>query len=261
MMQVHSWGQRSHRDTTTCLFLVLCFEAACLCAPPSAFAGQAHRFEFEGASYVTYEVDLAREELRLFWKSSCDVPYHDFWGLRDSLKAKQMDLRFATNAGIFDVGNRPLGLHIEDGRVLAALNDTTGFGNFFLKPNGVFFLAKDWARIVRTENWEARPDVKLATQSGPLLVERGRLHAAFRADSQNRFVRNGVGVQSSGKVVVAISLDPVTFHQFARFFRDRLGCRDALYLDGAISAMYLPELGLMDAGGGFVGMLAVVRRR
>lgn len=261
VIQVHRWRRRSPQSTTRALFLVLFLGTICLRPSEDAFAGQAQRIEFEGISYATYKVDLDRDELRLFWKSPCGLPYGSLGGLRDSLDAKDIDVLFSTNAGIFDTTNCPLGLHIEDGQVQVALNDTTGYGNFFLKPNGVFSVAKGRARIVRTESWEAPGGLALATQSGPLLVESGRLHPAFRVDSQHRFIRNGVGVGSHGEVFFAISEEPVTLHQFACFFRDRLGCRDALYLDGAISAMYLPDLGLTDAGGGFVGILAVIRGR
>ena len=39
-------------------------------------------------------------------------------------------------------------------------------------------------------------------------------------------------------MVFAISETPVNFHTFARLFRDRIGCRNALYLDGTISQFY-----------------------
>ena len=51
-------------------------------------------------------------------------------------------------------------------------------------------------------------------------------------------MRNGVGVRADGSVVFAIADSPVTFHQFAVAFRDTLRCRDAMFLDGAISQFY-----------------------
>jgi hypothetical protein len=39
----------------------------------------------------------------------------------------------------------------------------------------------------------------------------------------------------------------VSFYEFARFFRDRLGCSDALFLDGGEApGLYAPELGRND---------------
>jgi uncharacterized protein YigE (DUF2233 family) len=56
-----------------------------------------------------------------------------------------------------------------------------------------------------------------------------------------------VGVSTPGQVHFAISEEPVNFHDFARFFRDRLGCADALFLDGgSASGLYAPELGRND---------------
>jgi uncharacterized protein YigE (DUF2233 family) len=53
----------------------------------------------------------------------------------------------------------------------------------------------------------------------------------------------------------------VNFHDFASFFRDALGCRDALFLDGGVAAgLYAPELGRDDppGHGGYGPIIAVV---
>jgi uncharacterized protein YigE (DUF2233 family) len=47
-----------------------------------------------------------------------------------------------------------------------------------------------------------------------------------------------VGVARGGTAWFAISDDPVSFGRFARFFRDGLGCPNALYLDGAVSSLW-----------------------
>jgi uncharacterized protein YigE (DUF2233 family) len=46
----------------------------------------------------------------------------------------------------------------------------------------------------------------------------------------------------------------------ARFFRDELGCTDALYFDGTVSSLWSPELGRRDARGGLGPFVLVVRR-
>ena len=74
-------------------------------------------------------------------------------------------------------------------------------------------------------------------------------------------IRSGVGVTDSLHAVFAISNDGVDLNAFAGFFKSGLGCTDALYLDGAISRMYVSELGRLDDGGGFVGMLGITRPR
>jgi prepilin-type processing-associated H-X9-DG protein len=42
--------------------------------------------------------------------------------------------------------------------------------------------------------------------------------------------------------MLAISEAPVTFHAFARLFKDRLNCANALFVDGSVSSHYAPEL-------------------
>jgi len=49
-----------------------------------------------------------------------------------------------------------------------------------------------------------------------------------------------VGILPNNKVIFAISTDFVNFYDFAEYFKN-MGCSNALYLDGAVSQMYLPE--------------------
>ena len=86
----------------------------------------------------------------------------------------------------------------------------------------------------------------LATQSGPLLVQDGKINAALNPQGTSRLIRNGVGIVSSTRVVFAISEDPITFYEFALLFRDGLKCADALYLDGNVSSLYVKSLGRDD---------------
>lgn len=155
-----------------------------------------------------------------------------------------------TNAGIFEPDLHPTGLLIADGVETHALNLGTGAGNFFLQPNGVFFIGEAGAAIV--ESSEFKPQgVRQATQSGPLLVRRGELHPKFKPGSSNRLVRSGVGVKDAHTVVLAISRDEVSFFDFATFFRDELGCADALYLDGIISGLSVTRGAADDDTGPF----------
>ena len=112
--------------------------------------------------------------------------------------------------------------------------------NFYKKPNGIFFVGPDGAGILETGAYlDAAPAARYATQSGPLLVIDGALHPAFIDGSDDRKPRNGVGVRPDGTVVFAITDERVNFHDFASLFRDRLGCPNALFLDGgSASGLY-----------------------
>jgi uncharacterized protein YigE (DUF2233 family) len=215
-----------------------------------------------GVEYDLVWVDLRRSAIELFWKDADGSAFYTFWRLRSVLRRADRDLVFATNAGIFAKDETPLGLHIEGGKTLRALNRGRGGGNFFLKPNGVFWIADGRAHIDETEAFAAltpAPKPTVAVQSGPLLVHRGTLHYKLDPSSNSRYVRNGVGVHSPGLVVFAISSKPVNLHAFATLFRTTLGCSDALYLDGSLSEMYAPVIGRTPPGYGYVGILAVTR--
>jgi uncharacterized protein YigE (DUF2233 family) len=69
-----------------------------------------------------------------------------------------------------------------------------------------------------------------------MLVIDGKVHPMFIPGSTDRKPRNGVGVSSPTEVHFAISEDWVNFEEFARFFRDKLGCDDALFLDGGTAS-------------------------
>ena len=168
-----------------------------------------------------------------------------------------------TNAGIFKAGLSlfsrdltPLGLYVEDGKELIPLNLSDGAGNFFMKPNGVFLVTATGAQIVDSVAYQTVRGVRFATQSGPLLVRNGVFHPQFQPDSKNRAIRSGVGVCSSKRIVFAISNDQVNFYSFASLFRDKLGCNDALYLDGYISKMYIRGE-REETDGDFAGLIVV----
>src|SRR5687768_13673544 len=94
---------------------------------------------------------------------------------------------------------------------------------FFSSPTESSLVSEAGARVVETSEYpRLRESALLATQSGPLLVHGGKIHPAFNATSENRLIRNGVGVPSRDVAVFAISEAPVNFHEFAVMFRDML---------------------------------------
>src|SRR6266705_3082330 len=54
----------------------------------------------------------------------------------------------------------------------------------------------------------------------------------------------GTADRDSSVLVFAISENEVSFEEFARLFRDKLGCENALFLDGgSATSFYSPESG------------------
>ncbi len=240
----------------------------CLFVPGTAQAEPCRDESFKNSSYIVCSFDPTREDLRIFWRGDDGKPYRTFAALAADLEGKGKSLRFAMNGGMYEVDYRPVGLYIENGRELTRANTATLTGlphqipNFYKKPNGVFYIGDGKAGILETERFLAdRPEAYFATQSGPMLVIDGTIHPAFIVKSADRKARNGVGVSSPTEVHFVITQGSVNFHEFATFFRDGLGCGNALFLDGGrASGLYAPELARNDAPGhgGYGPIIAVV---
>jgi uncharacterized protein YigE (DUF2233 family) len=200
-----------------------------------------------GKRVTVCRVNVRSERLQLFLRDAASQPFKSFEAIDRDLQARGQRLVFAMNAGMYHRDFSPVGLFVADGKQLAPLNTTNGYGNFYLKPNGVFLISDAGARIVESSEYPGVSGrVILATQSGPLLVRNGKIHPALNAKSESRLIRNGVGVPSPDVAVFAISEDPVNFHEFATLFRDVLKCPDALFLDGIICSLHSTQLKRSD---------------
>jgi uncharacterized protein YigE (DUF2233 family) len=190
------------------------------------------------AKWLLFDLDPARVTLMLVGQRAGEP--HTFETLAPYVAGRGLTLAVATNAGIFGPARQPMGLHVQDGEILTPLSTADGDGNFFLKPNGVFWLDDAGVHVASSEHYAPQGRVRLATQSGPLLLEHGQMHPRFSADSQSRRLRSAVGVDTRGHAHLAISLGQVSFYNAASLFRDVIGCADALYLDGEISEVMAP---------------------
>ncbi len=223
---------------------------------------------FGGAGYVVCSVKRDAGDVRLFWRGADGQPYRTFSTLANATEAQGEQLAFAMNGGMFDDDFSPVGLYVEGGQELRPVNAASRTGspgsvpNFYKKPNGIFFIDEKGAGILSTEEFLKRPpNVKMATQSGPMLVIDGALHPAFIPGSTDRRRRDGVGI-CEDDIKFVISEDDVNFHDFARVFRDELKCSDALFLDGGRgTGLYSPDLDRNDRSGhgGYGPMIAIVR--
>ncbi|RWM29568.1 phosphodiester glycosidase family protein [Mesorhizobium sp.] len=216
---------------------------------------------FETASYLVCEADPKHYSIELFWKDPGGKLYQSLHNLRSAQQAAGRTMLFGINAGMYHPNLAPVGLYVERGEQITSAKIGSGTGNFSMQPNGIFYLSGNKAGVRATKDYLKRsPRVDYATQSGPMLVIDGKLHPNFRADSPSRKVRDGVGVRADGVAIFAISDDVVTFHEFARLFRDKLGCPNALFLDGSISSLYAPAIGRNDDFWNLGPMIGVFRR-
>ncbi|WP_371746724.1 phosphodiester glycosidase family protein [Shinella sp. H4-D48] len=226
-----------------------------------AEAPRCAEIEHLGGRYTVCTFDPATDTIRLYGARTLGSYGASYDQLNTHLLRNGEHMSFAMNGGMFHPDYGPVGLLVENGREAGALNRDDAFGNFFMKPNGVFWLADGKAGVMETEAFaRAGLSPREATQSGPMLVVDGRIHPRFLPDATSLQIRNGVGILPDGRVAFAISRDHVRFHDFATLFRDRLHCRNALFLDGSISSLYAPEIRRHDRRAVMGTIIAVVKK-
>lgn len=204
----------------------------------------------------------------MVWKGSLKRPLFTFAAAYQELAKEGEKVVMLMNGGIFEPRQIPSGLYLEKGKVKCPLNLKPGKGNFFLKPNGVFFIQKSEGALtagvvdsVTLSQWSDEEKEKLwyAVQSGPALLLNGKTHPAFNQPSRSELLRNGVGVTRAGEVLFIITEGEtnVNLWTFADCFR-ALDCENALFLDGDISQMKVSPDAKVK-GHGFATMFGIVR--
>lgn len=218
---------------------------------------------FEGDAFTVCDARPGRDSIRLVDRDKAGVPLRGFDRLERYLGKLRPRLSFAMNAGMYDARGLPIGLYVEDERPLHKLVTTDGPGNFNMKPNGVFYGDASGWHVATSDAFAARKPgaIRFATQSGPMLMIAGRLHPRISNDGPSINIRNGVGIGADGSARFVISNTPVSFGKLARLFRDRLDCRDALYLDGAVSRLWDPANGRRDDGVPIGPIVVVLQKR
>lgn len=216
---------------------------------------------YKGQTFTVFVADREKHEISMHWQDGTGKPYSSIGKLLTAQQKEGKKVLMITNAGMFKPDFSPNGLYIESYETLVSIDTTSGSGNFYLKPNGVFMIG-DLSYVFTTDYYQQMGSMLVcsnATQSGPMLVINDTIHPAFQPNSTNKYIRSGVGVDSLFRVQFAISNQPVNLHTFASLFKEQLGCKNALYLDGAISKMYLPPL-RNDLGGQFGPMIMVTEK-
>lgn len=229
------------------------------------------KITFKGKQYYVFVTDLNNFDVQMHLKKPDGKNYFDFKSILESSDYKENKPLMITNAGMYTPTFKPQGLYVENFKKINSLDTTSqkkeNKDNFYLKPNGVFYIDSfGKANIVKTDKYfeiqkDGKIKVKFATQSGPMLLINNSIHQSFVSNSINLKIRNGVGVINEKKIVFAISIDDVCFYEFAMLFKNIFGCENALFLDGAISKMYLNDLNPDEVGGKFGPMIIVTNKK
>lgn len=208
---------------------------------------------------ISYIVDPKSQEIEFYWKNDSGQIFKSIQNLKLFVESKQKVLTFAMNAGMYNKDNSPKGLFIQYRKTISPLDTSSGNGNFYLKPNGVFYItANSIPFICKSSAFVDNGQIKFATQSGPMLVINGKIHSGFSNGSSNLNIRNGVGILPDKRIIFAMSKQEINFYDFALYFKN-MGCKNALYLDGLVSRTYLPEKKWIQIDGSFGVIIGVTK--
>jgi exopolysaccharide biosynthesis protein len=142
---------------------------------------------------------------------------------------KKTGAKAVINGGYFDEKGKPLGLRI------ASRNRTN---KILTKANwGVFYIRNNRAYITHTRDYQPSKHTQEAMQCGPRLVVKGKT-----TDLKSQWGRRtGVGIEASGKVILAASDGELSFDDWANIWASKSGlnCRDALNMDGGGSTQMI----------------------
>lgn len=214
----------------------------------------------EDATIISHITDLDTDQLYFYSINESGEYFKNHGALKNWLLKNDKELIFAMNGGMYMPDLSPQGLYIENGvRKKNIDRQNKGYGNFYLSPNGVFFITENSeAFIVKTENYIENDNHQYATQSGPMLLIDGEIHQKFNEASSNLHIRNGVGILPNGNLLFAMSKKEINFFNFAQFFK-RNGCQNALYLDGFVSRTYLPSKNWVQEDGKYGIIIAQIK--
>lgn len=190
-----------------------------------------------GIEFGIYQPNLDQEEIVSFYKNQDGEHYIT---LQDAIKAQQQnntDILFLMNGGIYTDQYHPGGLYIENHQLIQKINLNKGRDNFHTQPNGVFYMQHGKPYIVKSQDFTYDETISTAIQSGPLLMNNGKIYSHFTNKSTSKYVRNAVCIDKDQQVYFAQSFNPSNMYQFAKALKDRLSCDTLLYLDGFLSNM------------------------
>ncbi|MFK7771041.1 MAG: phosphodiester glycosidase family protein [Saprospiraceae bacterium] len=239
----------------------LCTSCSAQTAPQKVVEIDAQEITYRNQKFDVVKIDLRKTPVQFYWKNKNGKLIRSLENLKNELESDDKELLFAMNAGMYQRDRNPQGLYIENEKTIKSLDTLQdGYGNFYLQPNGVFYLKNDSAGVLPSNLFSQKNITPTwATQSGPMLLINEKVHPIFQEGSTNLNIRNGVGVISKHEIVFVISHKEVNLFDFAMLFKEELNCKNALYLDGFVSRAYIPPLNRKDLDGNFGVMIGAFK--
>lgn len=203
---------------------------------------------FEQVDLTVCVADPDEHSISVVYGPDSSTAYGNLSAFADTVEAST--IAFAMNGGAFSDDLSSKGYLVSEGNRISELDRGSGDGNFYMKPNGVFFGTGARWRILTTDRFfsTVRDRPRFGTQSGPILLVDDELGGAISENGNSRTVRNAVGIDANGHAHFVISSGPISYGQLARYMRDQLEVTDALFLDANSSSLWDPPTGRMDQG-------------
>lgn len=147
--------------------------------------------------------------------------------------------------GYFNDHGEHIGLLLNLGSQISPLDKAkSGYGNFYLQPNGVFMKRGDTVELLTTDDFSrtsSGTNIELAFQSGPMLIVDGGLNSVMNLASENHHRRTAIGLRDrngSKEIILLNSEDPVNLFNFSSTLHNRFGVYQALLIGSASTALY-----------------------
>lgn len=223
-------------------------------------------FSYKKQSYYAFISDLSIHKVEFHLNFGATQKIKNIKNMINLLEKKGDSVLMITNGGMYTPKNEAEGLLISNQKEIEPidLESSKQMLNFYMMPNGVFYIHENKAYIEETNQFNKKYksnkiNPSQATQSGPMLVINDEHHSAFNHGSKSKKLRSGVGIMKDGRIVFIISKNSITnFHDFATIFKDIYGCENALFLDGVISKMYIKDL-KKELGGNFGPIISICK--
>lgn len=181
-------------------------------------AGKLHAFRIDPARY-----DINLVQAQDFHKSSTSI--YQLAHYSDSL--------VAINGGFFNPDFSPLGLRIQNGKVVNPVKNISWWGIFMIKNHH--------PEIIPLKQFNMNASIQFAVQAGPRLLVNGDIpHLKPGTDE-----RSALCITKHGKVIIAATENtPVTTTELATILKSNdLDCYNALNLDGGSSTQLYAHSG------------------
>ena len=100
---------------------------------------------------LSYEVNLNKQQLDFYWKDEQGNNYGSLHNLKTVVEKEGKQLVFAMNGGMYLKDRSPQGLFIQKGVKKAPIDTLQGGKtNFYLHPNGIFYITNDNKATITT---------------------------------------------------------------------------------------------------------------